>query len=165
LFAGIVEGRFAKMKTQKHPRHISPISTKTNSLIPRITYTAIVIIVLGFAAYLLVSAFASPVPSPAEDTIDISASMSGFDRDVLRIKVGDTVTVRLTSLDNSHHTDGGGQHQWAVDELGLNVIAPPLGSNSITFTATQAGTYTFYCDICCGGRANPTMQGTLIVEA
>ena len=25
--------------------------------------------------------------------------------------------------------------------------------------------YTFYCDICCGGRANPSMQGTLIVEA
>jgi cytochrome c oxidase subunit 2 len=163
--AGLDEGRLIKMKTRKHLRHTMPTKTRKNSLIPRIAYTSIVVVVLGFAAYLLVSAFSSPVPSPADNTVDVSAAMDGFDRDIVRVKVGDTVTLRLTSLDNSHHTDGGGQHQWAVDELGLNVIAPPLGSNSITFTATEAGTYEFYCDICCGGRANPTMQGTLIVEA
>ncbi|OUC09382.1 cytochrome C oxidase subunit II, partial [Litorilinea aerophila] len=75
------------------------------------------------------------------------------------------VTIRLRSLDNQYHTDGGGQHQWAVDELNVSVIAPPLGSNTITFTPTEPGEYQFYCDICCGGRANPNMQGTLIVEA
>jgi len=73
--------------------------------------------------------------------------------------------VRLTSLDNAYHTDGGGRHQWAVDELGVSIIAPALGSNSVTFTPDQPGVYTFYCDICCGGRANPTMQGKLTVEA
>ncbi len=52
----------------------------------------------------------------------------------------------------------------AVDELAVSIIAPPEGSNFATFTPTKAGTYTYYCDICCGGRANPTMQGTLIVE-
>jgi len=100
----------------------------------------------------------------AGNVIDLSASMSGFDMKLIRVKVGQSVTVRLTSLDNSHHTDGGGKHQWAVDELGVDIIAPPEGSNYMTFTPTQAGTYTYYCDICCGGRANPTMQGTLIVE-
>ena len=83
----------------------------------------------------------------------------------IRVKAGEPVTVRLTSLDNQHHTDGGGQHQWAVDELGVNVIAQPLSSNTVTFTPEKSGEYTFYCDICCGGRANPTMNGTLIVEA
>jgi hypothetical protein len=44
-------------------------------------------------------------------------------------------------------------------------VAPPLSSNAATFTPVKAGVYEFYCDICCGGRANPTMQGRLIVEA
>jgi heme/copper-type cytochrome/quinol oxidase subunit 2 len=67
-------------------------------------------------------------------------------------------------MDNSAHTDGGGKHQWAVDELSVSIIAPPEGSNYATFTPTKAGKYTYYCDICCGGKANPTMSGTLIVE-
>lgn len=91
--------------------------------------------------------------------------MGGFSQAEIRVKAGKPVTVRLTSLDNSHHTDGGGQHQWAVDELGVSIVAPPLGSNWATFTPLESGVYTFYCDICCGGRANPTMQGKLIVEA
>lgn len=91
--------------------------------------------------------------------------MSGFDTSEICVKAGQPVTVHLTSLDNSHHTAGGGKHQWAVDELGVSIIAPPEGSNYATFTPRAPGTYTFNCDICCGGRANPSMQGTLIVEA
>jgi heme/copper-type cytochrome/quinol oxidase subunit 2 len=52
-----------------------------------------------------------------------------------------------------------------VDEFKVSVVAPPEGSKTVTFTPDKPGTYTFYCDICCGGRANPTMQGKLIVEA
>ncbi len=101
----------------------------------------------------------------AGNVIDVSGSMEGFDKTEIHVKVGQPVTLRLTSLDNSHHTDGGGKHQWAVDELGLNVIAQPESSNYVTFTPAKAGNYTFYCDICCGGRANPTMNGKLIVES
>jgi heme/copper-type cytochrome/quinol oxidase subunit 2 len=122
--------------------------------------------VLVLAGYLLVSAFIRPaLPALTGNVIDVAASMSGFDMKEMRVKVGEPVTVRLTSLDNSHHTDGGGKHQWAVDELGVSIVAPPEGSNFATFTPDKPGAYTFYCDICCGGRANPTMQGTLIVEA
>ncbi|OGO29127.1 MAG: hypothetical protein A2W33_03520 [Chloroflexi bacterium RBG_16_52_11] len=129
-------------------------------------FAVIVIGVLGLASYYLKAAFFKPAPpAMAGNVIDISADMAGFSMKEMRIKVGQPVTVRLTSLDNSHHTDGGGQHQWAVDELGINVITQPLSSNYATFTPDKAGTYTFYCDICCGGRANPTMNGTLIVEA
>lgn len=128
-------------------------------------FALIVVGVLGLAGYYLKSAFFRPPPEPmAGNVIDIQASMSGFDKTEIRVKVGEPVTIRLTSLDNSHHTDGGGKHQWAVDELGVNVIAQPLRSNYVTFTPDKAGTYTFYCDICCGGRANPTMNGQLIVE-
>jgi peptide/nickel transport system substrate-binding protein len=37
-------------------------------------------------------------------------------------------------------------------------------ANTVTFTPDKAGTYTFYCDICCGGKANPTMNGQIVVE-
>lgn len=131
-----------------------------------IAYAATIVTVLGLAAFLLISAFDRPAPPPMTgNVIDIAADMSGFDRSEIRLKIGEPVTIRLTSLDNQHHTDGGGKHQWAVDELGLNVIAQPLSSNYVAFTPTEPGTYTFYCDVCCGGRANPTMQGMLIVEA
>jgi len=128
-------------------------------------FAVIGVVVLGLAGYFLVSAFFKPAPpAMAGNVIDVKADMAGFDLKLIRVKVGEPVTVRLTSLDNSMHTDGGGKHQWAVDELGVSIIAPPEGSNYATFTPDKPGTYIYYCDICCGGRANPTMQGTLIVE-
>jgi heme/copper-type cytochrome/quinol oxidase subunit 2 len=128
------------------------------------TFVVIGALVLGAAGYLLFEAFWKPeLPRMAGNVIDISADMGGFSQKIVRVKAGEPVTVRLRSLDNSHHTDGGGKHQWAVDELGVNIIAPSLGSNYKTFTPDKPGTYTFYCDICCGGRANPTMSGRLIV--
>ena len=131
-----------------------------------VVFGVIVVGVLLLAGSLLISAFSRPKLAPLAGTvIDIAADMSGFDMEVVRVKVGEPVTIRLTSLDNSHHTDGGGKHQWAVDELGLNLVTEPESSNTLTFTPTKTGSYAFYCDICCGGRANPTMQGTLIVEA
>lgn len=131
-----------------------------------ILFAALVVAVLGLAAYLLKEAFFKPAPPPmAGDVIDVKADMAGFDKKEIRIKVGQPVTIRLTSLDNSHHTDGGGKHQWAVDELGVDIVAQPESSNYATFTPDKPGEYTFYCDICCGGRANPTMNGTLVVES
>jgi len=129
-------------------------------------YVGVVGTVLAVAGYLLASGFIRPALEPMAGTvIDIAADMGGFSQDEVRVKVGQPVTVRLTSLDNSHHTDGGGKHQWAVDELRVNIIAQPESTANATFTPTAPGVYTFYCDICCGGRANPTMQGTLVVEA
>ena len=130
-----------------------------------VAFVFIGVVVLGLAGYFLVSAFFQPAPPAlAGNVIDVQADMAGFDLKLIRLKAGEPVTVRLTSLDNSHHTDGGGKHQWAVDELGVSLVAPPEGSNYATFTPEKSGTYTYYCDICCGGRANPTMQGTLVVE-
>jgi cytochrome c oxidase subunit II len=150
----------------KHPPLKShAIPQRKHITVRAFVYMTLTLVVLGIAGYFLLSGLFPRLPAAALNTIDIQASMSGFSSDVIRVRAGEEVTVRLTSLDNQHHTDGGGQHQWAVDELGLNIVAPPLGSKSLTFTPDQPGTYVFYCDICCGGRANPTMQGTLIVEA
>ncbi len=131
-----------------------------------LAFVVVLIGVLGLAGWLLYSAFSGPKLAPlAGNVIDVAGSMDGFDKTQISVKVGQPVTIRLTSLDNSMHTDGGGRHQWAVDAFGVSVIAPPEGSNTVTFTPDKVGSYTFYCDICCGGRANPSMQGTLVVEA
>ncbi|MEW5938305.1 MAG: cupredoxin domain-containing protein [Chloroflexota bacterium] len=128
-------------------------------------FVVIVVGALGLAGYFLKSGFSRPAVEPMTgNVIDIAASMSGFDQTEIRVKVGQPVTIRLTSLDNSHHTDGGGKHQWAVDELGVDIIAQPESSNYVTFTPEKEGAFTFYCDICCGGKANPTMNGQIIVE-
>ena len=130
-----------------------------------VIFVGIAAVVLGLTGFLLKSAFFRPVPSAmAGNVMDVAADMSGFNKKELRVKVGEPVTLRLTSLDSSHHTDSGGKHQWAVDELGVSIVAEPESSAYKTFTLDKPGTYTYYCDICCGGRANPTMQGKLIVE-
>lgn len=127
-------------------------------------FLAIAAAVLALTGYFLKPVFFRSGPPPvAGNVIDIAADMAGFDRQVIRVYVGEPVTIRLTSRDNQFHLDGGGKHQFAVDELGINMIAPPEGSSYTTFTPTKPGTYVFYCDVCCGGRANPAMQGKLIV--
>ena len=128
-------------------------------------FTVIVVGVLGLTGFYLKQAFFRPAPPPlAGNVIDIQGSMDGFDKKEIHVKVGEPVTLRLTSIDNSMHTDGGGKHQWAVDELGVNVIAQPESSNTVTFTPEKTGSFTYYCDICCGGKANPTMNGQIIVD-
>ncbi|MBL8095636.1 MAG: cupredoxin domain-containing protein [Anaerolineales bacterium] len=152
------------MSKQKRLGHRS--GAQRSRVLRGVVFASLSVVVLGLAVYWLFPAWFRPALPPLAGTvIDVAADMSGFDQDVIRIRTGESVTVRLTSLDSTMHTDGGGKHQWAVDELGVSVIAPALGSNTVTFTADKPGTYTFYCDICCGGRANPSMQGTLIVES
>lgn len=125
-----------------------------------------VIVGIGYFLSPLLSPKASGVMQTENGkVINVQAAMDGFDLTEIHVKAGETVTVNLRSLDNSMHTDGGGKHQFAIDELGVNLVAQPMSTNSATFTPTQPGEYTFYCDICCGGKANPTMNGKLIVEA
>lgn len=129
-----------------------------------VAFVTLAAAVLAAAVYFIKPALFGGGPPPTTGIIDVTADMGGFNRRVIRVKAGEPITVRLTSLDNRYHVDGGGKHEFAVDELDLQIIAPSLGSASETFTPTEPGTYEFYCSICCGGRANPTMIGTLIVE-
>lgn len=131
----------------------------------RVVFLTLTVAVLATAGYLLKPAlFGREIPATT-GVIDISVDMAGFSQSVIRVRAGEPVTVRITSLDNRYHRDGGGKHEFAVDELGVKIVAQPLGSASQTFTPAEPGTYEFYCSICCGGRANPTMIGKLIVEA
>ncbi|MDE3088795.1 MAG: cupredoxin domain-containing protein [Chloroflexota bacterium] len=131
-------------------------------------FTAIVAVVIVAIVYFLAPVFAPKESGITQNVnakvINLQAAMDGFDLQEIRVKVGETVKVNLRSLDNEHHTDGAGKHQFAIEELGVNIVAQPLSVASGTFVASTAGTFTYYCDICCGGKANPTMNGKLIVE-
>lgn len=132
----------------------------------RWAYLFIVATVAAGAGWLLLPILPGEGPRPAGgDLVAIEGTMGGFSTQVIRAKAGRPLTVRLTSLDTRFHTDGGGKHQFAIDALGVNIVAPPKGTREATFTPTAPGVYEYYCDVCCGGRANPTMVGTLIVEA
>lgn len=153
------------MSTTKNGKEIRKKQIQHRQQVNRIAFIGIAVVVLGVTGLLLFRAFYKPPLPVADNVIDISADMGGFDKTEITVKVGEPVTIRLRSMDTSGHTDGGGKHQWAVDDFSVSVIAPPLGTEMVTFTPTKTGTFTFYCDICCGGRANPSMNGTLIVEA
>ena len=147
---------------QKHFRK----SARKQRFWKKISYLLIVAGTTGLAGWLLAPAFWSEGSGSSSDAIvEIKGTMGGFSKSVIRAKAGRPLTVRLTSVDNQFHTDGGGKHQFAIDALGVNLIAPPLGTREATFTPSTPGVYEYYCDICCGGRANPTMVGKLIVEA
>ena len=130
-----------------------------------ILFAVIVLVVAGGAIGLVISRLQGPAATDAA-AIQVHASMGGFDPPALTVKAGQTVRIELSSMDNSMHADGGGWHEFAIDALGIDWKVGPLSTRVFDFTApATAGTYSFYCNICCGGKENPSMQGKLTVTA
>jgi len=120
---------------------------------------------LGASGYFLWPALRqATLATPAEAT-PVSISMGGFAPNVLRARAGVPIELQLINRDNSLHTDGGGWHQFAIDELEVDFMVGPLSESRVSFSVERPGTYDFYCGVCCGGAANPYMHGQLIVEA
>ncbi len=139
-------------------------AVRHSSLSRRLLYLSMRILlaaILGVLAYQLAS---TPL-ARGDQHIALTMDMGGYDTSVIHAQIGQNTTIHLTSLDHANHPDGGGQHQFAVDALGIDIIAPPLGSEAFSFTFETPGVYTYYCDTCCGGRSSPTMQGTLVVAS
>jgi heme/copper-type cytochrome/quinol oxidase subunit 2 len=127
---------------------------------------ASIALVVGIVAANLVVDRLQPPGKVQAGALQVHASMDGFDPNQLTVKAGQTVKIQLASMDTSMHSDGGGWHQFAIDELNVNWRVGPESSQVFDFTApTTPGTYNYYCDICCGGKANPSMQGKLTVTA
>ncbi len=160
------------VRSQGPARREAPSSLTGRSAPPKGTrpfrlavFAGLALIVGGLAIALVVARLQGP---GATDTaaIQVHASMGGFDPPALTFKAGQLVKVELSSMDTPMHSDGGGWHQFAVDDLGIDWKVGPLSSQVFEFTApATAGTYSWYCDICCGGKENPTMQGKLTVTA
>lgn len=126
-------------------------------------FGVIAVLVGGLAVTLVVDRL---LPKAASDVtaIQVRADMGGFDPGSLTVPAGETVRVEFTSLDTPFHADGGGWHQLAIDALGIDWQVGPESSEVFELVAPdEPGTYDWYCDICCGGKENPSMRGTLTV--
>jgi heme/copper-type cytochrome/quinol oxidase subunit 2 len=124
------------------------------------------VVVIGFAAILALGPMldlgrSTPPPSGAQTVV---ISMAGFTPNRITVLAGRTVTLSIENPDSQFHTDGGGWHQFAIDALKLDVRVPPHTTKTVTLPALGKGRYEFYCDVCCGGRANPSMIGVLEVR-
>lgn len=140
-----------------------------NPLLPRwarLGIFASIAVVVGIVAANLVADRLQPPGVPEAGALQVHASMDGFDPDQLTVKAGQVVKLQLASMDTSMHSDGGGWHEFAIDALKVDFKVGPESSQVFTFTAPSTpGDYQFYCDICCGGKDNPSMQGKLTVTA
>ncbi|HSD51408.1 MAG TPA: cupredoxin domain-containing protein [Candidatus Methylomirabilis sp.] len=128
-----------------------------------IAFGIIAFMVVGLTGIFLWRAIA-PIPAVVAD-VKIQTTMEGFLPQVIRAKVGKPIKILLVNRDTRFHTDGGGRHQFAIDELGVNAKVGPESTQLVTLTPTRVGTYEFYCDVCCGGKQSPSMRGRLEVSA
>lgn len=118
--------------------------------------------ILAVAGLLILRSASRP---EAVDSIarQMTISMSGFTPNALTARVGEPLKVNLINLDNGYHSDGGGKHNFVLEELDVNALVEPKGQAIITIRTERTGTYSWYCDICCGGKDNPSMRGTLTI--
>jgi plastocyanin len=81
--------------------------------------------------------------------------LDGVVAPVLRVKLGDSVSITLKS--------SGGLHDFVIDELNVVSKKVSLGeSTTFTFTATERGEFEYYCSV--GSHRAQGMFGKFIVE-
>jgi len=94
-------------------------------------------------------------PGPAEVEINIIAGNGFFDPDAFPVEQGTTVHVTVENVGDIVHT-------FTIDEFDVHVSLDPGEQQQVTFTATEAGTFEFYCAE--PGHREGGMYGTLTVE-
>ncbi len=87
--------------------------------------------------------------------ITTTAANFSFSPAEIRVKKGQTVTIRLKSAE--------GFHDIVLDEFGVKSVRVGAGAEtSVTFVANKAGTFEYYCSI--GSHRQMGMVGKLIVN-
>jgi plastocyanin len=88
-------------------------------------------------------------------TIDVTGKNFAFDKEVVRVKEGQTVKIVFTSEN--------GFHDWVVDGFSARTAQVTTGNTSeVTFVADKKGTFEYYCSV--GAHRANGMHGQLIVE-
>ena len=103
------------------------------------------------------STAASSSPStPADYSLDVALNDANakylFNPTDISVKVGETVTLKLTSEDEFH--------SFTVDDLGIDVEVDAGTTEEITFTFSDAGTF----DLICIPHESLGMVGKIIVQ-
>jgi len=147
---------FANRPRSKHSFYLT-MRTK------RVAFAVVLVVVFAVAAAMIFRSVERTLPVEPGATV-VRASMSGFDPNTISVKAGTPLKINLINMDNQYHTDGGGWHNFAMDDFGINVTVEPLGQKVFAVPTDVPGTYGWYCSMCCGGRESPSMNGRLIVE-
>lgn len=87
--------------------------------------------------------------------INMTAEQWKFTPNEVRVKLGDTVRMTVTSLDVTHG--------FAINELNVNETIPAGETVTFEFVANKKGTFRQYCSILCG-VGHSGMDGNFIVE-
>jgi heme/copper-type cytochrome/quinol oxidase subunit 2 len=113
-------------------------------------------LLLFVVAGLVVAFVPLPVQStgPQERTFRIDARQYAYSPSEIHVNPGDTVTFELVSTDVVHGL--------YVDGYGVSVEADPGQTATLTFTATEPGSFRFRCNVTCGAM-HPFMIGKMTV--
>jgi heme/copper-type cytochrome/quinol oxidase subunit 2 len=92
--------------------------------------------------------------APTERTFRIDARRFEYNPAVLKVNLGDRVTIELVATDVVHGL--------SIDGYDLQTTADPGKTARISFTADRSGTFRFHCTVTCGNM-HPFMTGKLEV--
>ena len=114
---------------------------------------AVLLVVIGATSAAL---WGQPAKARSQTTtIDITASRFQFEPGTISVAQGDSVRLRLRSLDRSH--------AFAIKAFGVKTVIPKGGEIvTVEFIADQGGTFAFTCSEYCGS-GHSRMKGTLVV--
>lgn len=94
-------------------------------------------------------------PVGARKEFIITTKQWSFSPAVIKVKKGDTVVLKLKTVDVAH--------SYSVSEFGINAEIKPGETTVVEFVADKTGTFVSACKIYCG-VGHVGMTGTLIVE-
>jgi plastocyanin len=159
--------RSAARQTPRPSRAEAAADERRSRRIRGAAFGLIVVAVLGVGLYLAGGVFLGQRDkTTVANALPVRLSMDGFDPKIITARAGATVNLDFWNTDNAMHLDGGGVHTFIMDDQHIYVKIPAEARQAFSFTAPMTpGDYDFYCNTCCGGKASPTMHGTLRVEA
>lgn len=92
---------------------------------------------------------------PKDVIFDITAKKFEYSPSSIIVNKGDTVTLRIRSLDNLHG--------FYLDAYNFEKEIPALVTTTITFVANREGKFTFRCSVTCG-NFHPYMLGEIKIQ-
>ncbi|MFP4204058.1 MAG: Sec-dependent nitrous-oxide reductase, partial [Opitutales bacterium] len=89
----------------------------------------------------------------------IAAVRSQFGPEKIKAKVGDTLVLHITNIEQSQDMI----HGFGISEYNKNIVVDPGETKTVTLTLDKEGVFPFYCTNFCSAL-HQEMQGYLVVE-